>query len=90
MTPCGLTGSILAGVRDTVVGMVSGFRHLAHSPAASAVLLTQAAHRALFGVLAITTLLLYRNHYAVATPKHRSPGCSRSPQPPQRVPCSPR
>ena len=60
-----LTGSIIAGVRDTVVGMVSGFRHLARSPAASAVLLTQAAHRALFGVLAITTLLLYRNHYAV-------------------------
>ncbi len=44
--------------------MVAGFRHLAHSPAASAVLLTQAAHRALFGVLAITTLLLYRNYYA--------------------------
>ena len=59
------TGSILAGVRDTTVGMVSGFRHLAHSPTASAVLLTQAAHRALFGVLAITTLLLYRNHYSV-------------------------
>ena len=61
-----LTGSIIGGIRDTVVGMVSGFRHLARSPAASAVLLTQAAHRALFGVLAITTLLLYRNHYAVA------------------------
>jgi hypothetical protein len=45
--------------------MVAGFRHLAHSPTASAVVLTQAAHRALFGVLAITTLLLYRNHYAV-------------------------
>jgi MFS family permease len=45
--------------------MVSGFRHLAHSPVATAVLLTQAAHRALFGVLAITTLLLYRNYYAV-------------------------
>ncbi len=61
-----LTGSIIGGIRDTVVGMVCGFRHLARSPAASAVLLTQAAHRALFGVLAITTLLLYRNHYAVA------------------------
>jgi MFS family permease len=60
------TGSILAGIRDTTVGMVSGFRHLAHSPTASTILLTQAAHRALFGVLAITTLLLYRNHYAVA------------------------
>jgi MFS family permease len=59
------TGSILTGIRDTTVGMVSGFRHLAHSPVATAVLLTQAAHRALFGVLAITTLLLYRNYYAV-------------------------
>jgi MFS family permease len=58
------TGSIFAGVRDTAIGMISGFRHLAHRPVASAVLLTQAAHRLLYGVLAITTLLLYRNYYA--------------------------
>jgi len=59
------TGSIMGGLRDTAVEMVSGFRHLADLPAARAVLLTQAAHRALFGVLAMTTLLLYRNYYSI-------------------------
>jgi MFS family permease len=58
------TRSIVAGLRETAAGMVSGFHHLAHRPAARAIVLAQAAHRALFGVLAITTLLLYRNYYA--------------------------
>jgi MFS family permease len=56
--------TVLRGLRDTVVGMVAGLRHLARRPAAAAVLLTQAGHRLLFGLLTITTLLLYRNHYS--------------------------
>jgi MFS family permease len=56
--------SILRGLVDTGKGMVSGFRHLAHRPVATTVLLTQSAHRLLFGVLTIDTLLLYRNYYA--------------------------
>jgi MFS family permease len=58
------SGSVLSGARDTVVGMVDGLRHLARRPAASAVVAAQAGHRLLFGVLTLTTLLLYRNHYS--------------------------
>jgi MFS family permease len=43
--------------------MVAGLRHLGRRPAAAAVLLTQAAHWMLFGLLSIMTLLLYRNHF---------------------------
>lgn len=56
--------TVLRAVWDTAVGMVAGLRHLAGRPAAAAVLLTQAGHRLLFGLLTLTTLLLYRNHYA--------------------------
>jgi MFS family permease len=56
--------TVLRGLRDTGVGMVAGLRHLSRRPVAVAILLTQAGHRLLFGLLTITTLLLYRNHYA--------------------------
>jgi MFS family permease len=56
--------SVLSGVRDTVVGMVAGLRHIAHRPKAGAVLLAQAGHRFFFGLLTLGTLLLYRNHYS--------------------------
>jgi MFS family permease len=48
--------------------MISGIRHLRSRPAASAVLAAQAAHRLLFGLLSIMTLLLYRNHYRPGDP----------------------
>jgi len=56
--------TVRRGLRDAVVGMVAGLRHLANRPVAAAVLLTQAGHRLLFGLLTLTTLLLYRNHYS--------------------------
>jgi MFS family permease len=56
--------TVLRGLAVTVVGMVAGLRHLARRPAATAALLAQAGHRMLFGLLTLTTLLLYRNHYA--------------------------
>ena len=56
--------TVLQGLAVTVVGMVAGLRHLARRPVAAATLLAQAGHRMLFGLLTLTTLLLYRNHYA--------------------------
>jgi hypothetical protein len=44
--------------------MVAGLRHLAQRPAAYTILLAQAGHRLFFGMLTLTTLLLYRNHYS--------------------------
>jgi len=56
--------TVLRGLAMTVVGMVAGLRHLTRRPVAAAALLAQAGHRMLFGLLTLTTLLLYRNHYA--------------------------
>jgi hypothetical protein len=61
-------GSIARGVRDTVVGMVAGLRHLNRRPLAAAVLVTQAGHRLLFGLLTLMILLLYRNYYEIDDP----------------------
>ena len=60
--------SAWSGLRETVVGMSSGLRHLIRRPAAGAILLTQAGHRLLFGVLTLETLLLFRNHYTTGDP----------------------
>jgi MFS family permease len=62
------TGSVVRGVADTVTGMVAGVQHLAQRPLAAVMLISQAGHRLLFGVLTLTTLLLYRNHYASGDP----------------------
>ena len=55
--------SAAVAVAHTAKGMVDGIRHLAARPGASAVLLAQAANRGLYGVIAIATLLLYRNYF---------------------------
>jgi len=46
-----------------VKGMVAGARHLGERPAAAYAIGAQAAHRFLYGVLALSTLLLYRNYF---------------------------
>jgi predicted MFS family arabinose efflux permease len=56
---------VLGEVADVARGMVAGARHLAGRPGAAYPLLAQSAHRGLYGVLAIGTLLLYRNYFAV-------------------------
>jgi MFS family permease len=58
-------GSVLAALAHSARGMVDGVRHLASQRSAASLLLVQAAHRCLYGVLAITLLLLYRNYYRV-------------------------
>jgi MFS family permease len=55
--------SLLGALADTGRGMIAGLRHLAKRPVAAAALSIQAAHRGLYGVLAIMTLLLYRNYF---------------------------
>jgi MFS family permease len=48
---------------DVARGLVQGVRHLAERRGAGQVLLATTAHRLLFGVLLIATLLLYRNYF---------------------------
>ncbi len=55
----GLVGEMV----DVARGMISGARHLAERGGAAYPLLAQAIHRGLYGVLAIGTLLLYRNYF---------------------------
>ncbi len=62
------TGSIMRGMADTFSGMIAGVTHLAQRPLAALMLVSQAGHRLLFGMLTQTTLLLYRNHYANGDP----------------------
>jgi hypothetical protein len=52
-----------AEVGRTTRGMVEGVRHLAGRRGAALLVLAQAAHRALYGLLALATLLLYRNYF---------------------------
>jgi MFS family permease len=59
------TGSVAFAIGQTTRGMIAGVRHLAHRPSAASLLIVQAAHRGLYGVMAITLLLLYRNYYNV-------------------------
>lgn len=55
--------SLLAESVDVARGMVSGAKHLADRRGAAYPLIAQAIHRGLYGVLAISTLLLYRNYF---------------------------
>jgi MFS family permease len=55
--------SISTAVAGTVRGMVDGLRHLTARPRAAAVMLVQAGHRCAYGMLALGTLLLYRNYF---------------------------
>jgi hypothetical protein len=50
-------------VRDTVLGMVAGARHVAARPPAAAALLAIGLHRFCYGLFTLMTLLLYRNTF---------------------------
>ncbi len=51
------------GIVDVARGMVAGVRHLAARPKAAYAMLAQSAFRALYGVLTLATLLLYRRYF---------------------------
>jgi hypothetical protein len=61
--------TLAAALSDTARGLVAALRHLRDRPAAANVLAVQAIHRGLYGVLALMTLLLYRNYFYVGSPK---------------------
>ena len=64
--------SVLRAIAETARGMVAGLRHLGQRPAAPrSMMLVQAGHRGLYGVLAIMTLLLYRNYFDADDPAGR-------------------
>ena len=60
--------SVLSAIAATARGMMAGLRHLGHHPLARSVMTVQALHRGLYGVLAIMTLLLYRNYFHPGDP----------------------
>lgn len=55
--------SAAAGLRTVAIGLVAGLRHAWHRPHARAALAAIAAHRFLYGILALMTILLYRNYF---------------------------
>jgi hypothetical protein len=61
-------GSALGAIGDTVRGMVAGLVHLRELPAAWSVIVVHATLRGLYGVLAMLTLLLYRNFFNIDDP----------------------
>jgi MFS family permease len=54
---------ILAGIGVVARGMVAGVRHLGARPVAAYPMIAQALFRYLYGVLALSTLLLYRRYF---------------------------
>jgi predicted MFS family arabinose efflux permease len=64
--------SMASAIATNARGMVEGLRHLAARPGASAVMLVQALHRGCYGVLTLSTLLLYRNYFSSGADFSRS------------------
>jgi MFS family permease len=54
---------VVAAVAEVCRGMVAGVRHLAGRRGAAYGLVAQSVHRGLYGVLALSTLLLYRRYF---------------------------
>jgi uncharacterized membrane protein len=61
--------TVVAALADTARGLVSAVGHLRRRPVAAQVIAVQAAHRGLYGVLALMTLLLYRNYFYAGSPR---------------------
>jgi MFS family permease len=59
------TTAILPAIAEVARGMIAGLGHLGQRPAARYALLVQTAHRVLYGVLTIATLLLYRRYFSI-------------------------
>ncbi len=57
------TDAVLAAVVDVARGMVAGVRHLVSRRRAASAMLAQSLYRILYGILAISTLVLYRRYF---------------------------
>jgi MFS family permease len=62
-------GTVAAALAATARGLVTAVGHLRRRPVAGQVIAVQAAHRGLYGVLALMTLLLYRNYFYAGSPR---------------------
>lgn len=61
--PDTVEGHARSTIRDVVIGLVAGMRHIAaHAPAVGA-LAVLSIHRAVYGITTLATLLLYRNYF---------------------------
>ncbi|HZE40771.1 MAG TPA: MFS transporter [Stackebrandtia sp.] len=56
-------GRVIQALVDTTRGMIAGFRHLWQRRGAAYSMTVQAGHRALYGVLAVYTLAIFRGHF---------------------------
>jgi len=61
--PDTVEGHARSTVRDVVIGLVAGMRHIAAHPPAVGALVVLTTHRAVYGVTTLATLLLYRNFF---------------------------
>lgn len=50
-------------VQDVVAGLVAALRHLAERRAAALGLITIGAHRVIYGIVTVATILVYRNYF---------------------------
>src|SRR3989440_3356830 len=57
------TDPLRAALASVVRGMVAGLRHLRDRPVAAYPMIAQGAFRILYGILALSTLLLYRRYF---------------------------
>jgi hypothetical protein len=57
------TDRLRTAIAGVVRGMVAGYRHLAERPLAAYPMIAQGIFRILYGVLALSTLLLYRRYF---------------------------
>ncbi len=57
------TERIVAAIAATTRGMLNGFRHLRQRRGSAYVMGVQAGHRALYGILTVFTLAIFRGHF---------------------------
>src|SRR5215472_11793063 len=55
--------SVTAGLENVAEGLLSGLRHVWHRAHARAALAATSAHRFLYGILLLMSILLYRNYF---------------------------
>ncbi len=58
-----VAGSPTGALRHVAAGMIAGARHVARRPSAGHALLAISAHRFVYGITTISTILLYRYHF---------------------------
>jgi MFS family permease len=57
------SASLAAGLENVAVGLLAGLRHAWHRRPARAALTATGAHRFLYGILLLMSILLYRNYF---------------------------